>query len=111
LWYRGNVLRDPPAADAAANPAPARPSIADELTTVLTAYDARRLVVAHTPDLNGIEATEGGRLIRVDTGITSYYGGPHSYLVLEGDRAVAYDKDKQGQWSSRALQTPQGAAQ
>jgi hypothetical protein len=111
LWYRGNVLREPTAADAAASAASPRPSMADELTTVLKAYDATRLVVAHTPDLNGIEAIEGGRLIRVDTGITSYYGGPHSYLVLEGDRAVAHDKDKQGQWSSRALQAPQGAAQ
>ena len=113
LWYRGNVMRQPeaPASQDAAAPQPARPSIADELTTVLSAYHAKRLVVGHTPDLNGIEAVEGGRLIRVDTGITSYYGGPHSYLVLQGGKAVAYDEDKSGNWMSRDLATPDGASQ
>lgn len=104
LWYRGNVVREADPADGA--PPAARPSIADELTAILAAYHAKRLVVAHTPDLNGIEATEGGRLIRVDTGITSYYGGPHSYLVLEGGRAVAFDEDKAGHWQSHDLPAP-----
>jgi hypothetical protein len=115
LWYRGNVRREPqPAAtgDAATPPPePPRPSIEEELAIVLKAYDARRLVVAHTPDLNGIEAVDGGRLIRVDTGITSYYGGPHSYLVIEGDKTVAYNEDKQGNWISRELQAPDGDSQ
>jgi hypothetical protein len=113
LWYRGNVMREPaPAASGGgATPEPQRPTIDEELAIVLKTYDARRLVIGHTPDVNGIEAVDDGRLIRVDTGITSYYGGPHSYLVLEGDKAVAYDEDKQGQWTSRILPSPPGGSE
>jgi hypothetical protein len=112
LWYRGNVVREPVPASTLSpdgpgeSAPPERPSREEELAIVLKAYHARRLVVGHTPDLNGIEASGDGRLIRVDTGITSYYGGPRSYLALEGDRAVAYDEDKDGKWVSRDLPTP-----
>jgi hypothetical protein len=109
LWYRGNVERAP-AAEGDAAPAAPRPSIDDELTQVLAAYGADRLVVGHTPDLNGIEASHGGRLIRVDTGITAEYGGPHSYLEILGDRTVAWDRNAGGHWVSRALPSPEQSA-
>jgi len=108
LWYRGNILRDPvpPPADGEA-PAPQRPSIEDELAHVLAAYGAKRLVVAHTPNLSGIVADLGGRLVRVDTGITTYYGGVLSYLELEDGRATAWQRDEEGKWVSHVLQSPQ----
>jgi hypothetical protein len=117
LWYRGNVMRDPPpapppppadgAAPVPAPPAPpARPSISDELTQVLAAYGAKRLVVAHTPNLSGILATEGGRLLRVDTGISAYYRGARSYLEIADGTAVAHKEDAQGNWTSEALPQP-----
>src|SRR5205823_5891684 len=70
LWYRGLVGRD---ADAEAERGPvtppgARATIDQELTTVLAAYGAQRLVIGHTPLLSGIAITNGGRLARIDTG-------------------------------------------
>lgn len=109
LWYRGNVVRDaPPAAPADGTVAPPlRPSISDELTQVLAAYGAKRLVVAHTPNLTGILATEGGRLLRVDTGISAYYGGARSFLEIDGGIAVAHKEDAAGNWTNEALPQPQ----
>ncbi|MEO6257007.1 MAG: metallophosphoesterase [Sphingomicrobium sp.] len=102
LWYRGLVTRTPdagdqPAAAPPAGPAPAAapyPSIDDELATVLRASGARRLVIAHTPNLRGIEISHGGRLVRIDTGISRYYGGKLSYLEIIGERVVPHDFDR-----------------
>jgi hypothetical protein len=84
LWYRGLVVADKDAAALRAAASPPVPSLTpeQELTAVLTAYDAKRLVVGHTPDLNGIEILYGGRLARVDTGNSRYYGGPPSWLEI-----------------------------
>jgi hypothetical protein len=92
MWYRGLVTNDPDAraVRAAATP-PAVPVTADqELSGVLSAYGAQRLVVAHTPSLKGIQITAGGRLARIDTGISRYYGGPLSWLEINGDTLTAH---------------------
>jgi hypothetical protein len=90
LWYRGLVGRD---ADAEAlRPATAGPrvTIDQELSTVLAAYGARRLVIAHTPSLAGIAITSGGRLARIDTGISRFYGGPLTWLEIVGDQMIPH---------------------
>ena len=85
LWYRGLVGRDPDAEAArAAAPRPA-PGFSDEVNTVLGNYGAKRLVIAHTPSLTGIIITNGGKLIRIDTGISRYYGGPLSWIEITGN--------------------------
>jgi hypothetical protein len=92
LWYRGLVQADPDAqaARAAAKP-PAPPLTADqELAAVLAAYGAKRLVVAHTPSLSGIQITNGGRLARIDTGISRFYGGPLTWLEIVGDQMIPH---------------------
>ena len=94
LWYRGLVTRDPRSdpegAAAAAAAKAARPTIEQELATVLAATGARRIVIAHTPILSGIGITYGGRLIRIDTGISRYYGGPLSWLEIIGDQVIPH---------------------
>jgi hypothetical protein len=96
LWYRGLVGRDPDAeaaraANARANPKPQPPlTIDQELTTVLAAYGAQRLVIGHTPILSGIAITNGGRLARIDTGNSRYYGGPLSWLEIVGGRLIPH---------------------
>ncbi|WFL78928.1 metallophosphoesterase [Altererythrobacter arenosus] len=95
LWYRGNITRAPEEVE--------RPAIAEELAQVLTRYSASRLVVAHTPSLDGILADHGGRLLRVDTGIAAHYGGPATYLELIGERAIAHQRAPDGTWTSREL--------
>jgi hypothetical protein len=108
LWYRGNIQPDaaPSPEDGAPPLAVGRLSIADELTRVLATYGARRLVVAHTPRPEGIVASENGRLIRVDTGISSAYGGVRSYLEIRDGQAVAHEKGKDGRWTSHAIPSP-----
>ncbi|HEX6660589.1 MAG TPA: metallophosphoesterase [Sphingomicrobium sp.] len=88
LWYRGLVTRDPDA-ESRRGPAP-HPAQAQELEDVLAAYGAKRLVIAHTPTLNGIAITNDGRLYRIDTGISRYYGGPLSWLEIVGDRVTPH---------------------
>jgi hypothetical protein len=81
LWFRGLLMSD---ADADAHRArrPANPGA--ELSQVLAAYGARRLVIGHTPSLTGIGITAGGRLIRIDTGNSRFYDGPLSWLEIVG---------------------------
>jgi hypothetical protein len=92
LWYRGLVTRDPKADPdgAAAAAAKPRPPLEDELAAVLAATGARRIVVGHTPILSGIAISHGGRLVRVDTGNSRYYGGQPSYLEIVGDRVIPH---------------------
>ena len=90
LWYRGLVGRDPEAeAERAAAPGP-RPTAGEELAAVLAAYGAKRLVIGHTPSLTGIAITNEGRLIRIDTGISRFYGGPLTWLEIAGDRVIPH---------------------
>lgn len=102
LWYRGLVRRDPPTAAPEATEAPAegdapaptpRPSMEEEIEMVLAAYDAARIVVGHTPNLEGIRASLGGRVIQIDTGAAEYYGGVASYLEILGDEVIAHNVD------------------
>ena len=94
LWYRGLATRDPRAdpdgaAKAAAAAKPRLP-IDQELATVLAATGAKRIVIAHTPILSGISIGYGGRLVRIDTGISRFYGGPLTWLEINGDQLVPH---------------------
>ena len=79
LWYRGLVTRD-----AAIDPEAGKDglSIEQEVDAVLRAYGASRIVVAHTPILSGIAVLDGGKLVRIDTGISAVFGGTVSYLEI-----------------------------
>jgi hypothetical protein len=92
LWYRGLVTRDPKvdpdgATAAAVKP---RPPLDQEIASVLSATGAKRIVVGHTPSLKGIIVSNDGRLVRIDTGMSRYYGGPLTYLEILGDRLVPH---------------------
>ncbi|MBW0006884.1 MAG: metallophosphoesterase [Sphingomonas sp.] len=92
MWYRGLVTNDP---DSQAERAAMKPpSVAlppdQELDEVLAAYGAKHLVIGHTPSLKGIQLLGNGKLARIDTGISSYYGGPLSWLEIVGDRMIPH---------------------
>ena len=91
LWYRGLVLKDPEA-DAARKAANRLPpaSVEEELTKVLTTYGAKRLVIGHTPSLQGIQITNNGELARIDTGMSRVYGGPLTWLEIVGDQMTPH---------------------
>ena len=38
----------------------------------------------------------GGRLVRIDTGNSRYYGGTPSYLEIVGDRVVPHSVQRSG---------------
>ena len=92
LWYRGLVQADADAKAARAAAKPPLPSLTpdQELDLVLTSYGARRLVVAHTPSLSGIQIGSNGRLARIDTGISRFYGGPLSWLEIAGEQMIPH---------------------
>ena len=89
LWYRGLISRDPKVTELPTE-SPPRPPIEQELAAVLAAYGAKRIVVGHTPSLSGIKVDHDGRLVRIDTGNSRYYGGTPSYLEIVGDRIVPH---------------------
>ena len=86
LWYRGLTGRDADAEQIRAT-APPGPhlTIEQEIDAALVAYGAKHIVIGHTPSLKGIVIEYGGRLARIDTGNSRYYGGPLSWLEIVGD--------------------------
>jgi hypothetical protein len=90
LWYRGLVMTDPDAeAIRTARKSPHLPPDR-ELDTVLSALGAKRMVIGHTPDLKGVEILYGGRLARVDTGDSRFYGGPLTWLEIVGGNMIPH---------------------
>ncbi|MEO7655545.1 MAG: metallophosphoesterase, partial [Sphingomicrobium sp.] len=86
LWYRGLLIRDNDAEAARSqNPGYKYLSPAKEVDEVLRAYGARHIVVGHTPTLKGVTILHGGKLVRADTGISSYYKGPLGWLEIIGE--------------------------
>ena len=87
LWYRGLVQRD------AAKPIEGESTLSreEELNLILDRYDAKRVIVGHTPSVSGIKAHFGSKLIQIDTGASAYYSGTRSYLRIEGDKVYAHD--------------------
>ena len=55
------------------------------LATTLAQLGAKRMVVGHTPQLSGITSACDGQVLRIDTGMSRYYGGPVQALEIQGD--------------------------
>jgi hypothetical protein len=55
------------------------------LGAALSAVGAKRMVVGHTPHEEGVSSACDGRVWRIDTGLSSYYGGPAQALEIRGD--------------------------
>jgi hypothetical protein len=93
LWYRGLVGRDP---EAEAVRAGVKTPVPGELDKVLSAYGAKRIVVAHTPHPAGIVISADAKLIQIDTGISRYYNGVLSYLEILGDKLIPHTVKRTG---------------
>lgn len=86
LWYRGLIMRG----GDDGIPAAGRPTIENELAVALKAQGAKRLVVGHTPRLEGIGILRNGTLIQIDTGISRYYRGKLGWLEILGDQLIPH---------------------
>jgi hypothetical protein len=63
--------------------------VASQLEAVLKRYDAKRMIVGHSVWPEGIVSRAGGRLVRIDVGMSEFYGGPAACLVVE--KGVFYE--------------------
>ena len=61
-----------------------------DLEKALAAVGAKRMVIAHTPDLKGIVLSPNGKLARIDSGISRAYGGTLSWLEIHGDQLTPH---------------------
>jgi len=75
LWYRGLASSEEEAE-------------AGHVDAVLDFYDVKRIVIGHTPGLATIVPRFGAKVLVIDSGLSSYYGGHLASLAIEGDRLV-----------------------
>ncbi|MET0343078.1 MAG: shewanella-like protein phosphatase [Polyangiales bacterium] len=66
---------------------PTLPSDCEQLSRVLAKLDAKRMVVGHTPQQAGITSACEGKVWRIDTGMSRFYGGKVEVLELRGGDA------------------------
>ena len=86
LWYRGLVQRG----GDNGIPAAGRPTIDNELATALKGQGAKRMVIGHTPRLDGVGILHNGTLIQIDTGISRYYHGKLGWLEILGGQLIPH---------------------
>ena len=93
LWYRGlaGAAVEMPAPGPAASPAPSPRTVEEQVANLLAITGARRIVIGHTPLMSGVAVTHGGRLVRIDSGISRAYGGIPGYVEIIGDRVRAHN--------------------
>ena len=81
LWYRGYALDDE--AD----------GICSQAEQVLRSVNATRMIMGHTPQFKGILPRCRGKIIIIDTGISSAYGGVLSALEILYSLTPVLDED------------------
>ena len=88
-WYRG-LHREPGAISHFAGLGPL--TIEEELDMVLEAFDVDRIIVGHTPSVEGIVSAHDDRVIRIDTGMSAAYGGVISWLTIDDGVITAFNE-------------------
>ena len=83
--------------------------VAKELGEVLKSYAANRMVIGHTVATSGVRARAGDRLIRIDVGMFSDFGGPAACLVVE--HGVFYEARHPDTKINLQLEAPAGKPQ
>jgi hypothetical protein len=66
-------------------------SACDELDRVLSRLSAKRLIVGHTVQQRGINSACGGKVWRIDVGLSRHYGGRLAVLEIKGDATRVLD--------------------
>jgi hypothetical protein len=58
------------------------PEVCAAAAATLATLQVHRMVVGHTPQAEGISSICHGQVVRIDVGMTTFYGGPIQVLVL-----------------------------
>lgn len=87
LWYRG-LLQPDRDAQAFRTAPPLSP--ADETAQILANYNAKHIIVGHTPAKKPIAILYDGKLARIDTAMSSFYGGPLTWLEISGGKMTPH---------------------
>lgn len=77
LWYRG--LAQLPQNE---------PGLVAHINQTLQTQQARHIVIGHTPSA-AIMPRFGGRVITIDVGLSSFFGGTPTFLLVEGARCFS----------------------
>lgn len=75
------------------------------LAAALAAAGAKRMVVGHTPHEEGVSSACDGHVWRIDTGLSSYYGGKTEVLEIRGE-AVSVLRSEAGSGSAPGDRQP-----
>ena len=75
LWYRG--LAQAPEQELAAH-----------VDRLLKTHEVEHIVIGHTPS-PAVQTRFGGKVIRIDVGLSKVFGGPPAFLVIEGSKYYA----------------------
>ena len=89
MWYRGLHRSTGAAPIRFEDDGPAL-TVDQELDFVLDAFGIDRIIVGHTPSTDGIAVVHGGRVIRIDTGMSVVYEGVIAWLEIEHGQITAY---------------------
>jgi hypothetical protein len=81
LWYRG-LAQDP------------EESLAAHVDALLGKHGAKRIVIGHTPTIGTVMQRFGGKVLMIDSGLATYYGGQMACLVIEGGTAYTLHRGK-----------------
>ena len=65
------------------------PPDCSDLATVLAQLGAKRMVVGHTVQHQGVNSACDGRGWRIDVGLSRYFGGPIQALEIRGSNVAA----------------------
>lgn len=87
-WYRG-LNREP--GQRKEFPDGRELTVAEETALVLENFGVARIVIGHTPHLEGIKPMHDGRVIQIDTGMSAHYGGARSFLEIIPEGVFAND--------------------
>jgi hypothetical protein len=63
--------------------------LADHVSKLLQTYEAKRIVIAHTPTPGAVITRFDGKVVMIDVGLSAYYGSRRACLVMEGEKLYA----------------------
>lgn len=108
LWMTGSPAGKPPYLSTKRNPFFDRTfALSDDesmcaiLEESLNILQADRMVVGHTPQMDGITSACNGKIWRVDTGMSAYFGGKVEVLRIVNDKIVSVINDSSGLLSAQ----------